>query len=279
LEEDVIQVLDHGYVDFIEAWGTGRDGKMIDSGHMNQVTDYEVGIVEAARQSTQGAFRGWYPDPCDCQMVTLTGSVDDLEHTPECASVKNPGDLKLLSFLYNNNHATPFEFSGMVIEVQAPIMVFREWHRHRTQSYNEASARYSPLADLNYVPLVDRVLLNEAGANKQAQAMRGTILEPKFAHEWVKRLEEKYRIDEEFYQWGLAGGIPKELARLGMPMGHYSKMRASCNLRNWLAFMTLRCDPKAQWEIRQYANVVADLIAEKFPRTYGLFDGKRRKAC
>ena len=48
------------------------------------------------------------------------------------------GDEKLLAFLWKNKHATPFEMAGMTIEVQAPIFVFREWHRHRVPfSYNE----------------------------------------------------------------------------------------------------------------------------------------------
>jgi thymidylate synthase ThyX len=50
-------------------------------------------------------------------------------------------------------------------------------------------------------------------------------------------------------------------------------MRASANLRNWLAFLTLRAAPSAQWEIRQYANVVSSMVAEVFPRTHALFVG------
>jgi len=73
------------------------------------------------------------------------------------------------------------------------------------------------------------------------------------------------------YELYLSKGIPKELARLVLPVGHYSRMRASANLRNWLAFLTLRMAPNAQWEIRQYANAVSELIAEEFPRTYALF--------
>jgi thymidylate synthase (FAD) len=77
------------------------------------------------------------------------------------------------------------------------------------------------------------------------------------------------------YEWALKMGVPKELARIHLPVGRYSKMRASANLRNWLAFLTLRMDPAAQWEIRQYANEVGKLIEEKYPRTWALFiEGK-----
>jgi thymidylate synthase (FAD) len=58
-----------------------------------------------------------------------------------------------------------------------------------------------------------------------------------------------------------------------LPVGRYSRMRASAVLRNWLSFLTLRMAPSAQWEIRQYANAVHDLLVEHFPRTMTLFDG------
>jgi len=53
-------------------------------------------------------------------------------------------------------------------------MVFREWHRHRTQSYNEASARYTPLPDENYVPTIERLLLGGDGKNRQAGTIAAT---------------------------------------------------------------------------------------------------------
>lgn len=48
-------------------------------------------------------------------------------------------------------------------------------------------------------------------------------------------------------------------------------MRANANLRNWLAFLTLRMDSKAQYEIRVYAEAVGEIIKQKFPRTWELF--------
>lgn len=226
-----INVLDHGYVRFVEDYGRGDAGES------------EAGIIEAARQSTQGSFRGWDQDE------------------------------KLLRFLFSGKpqHATPFEFAGMVIEVQAPIFVFREWHRHRTQSYNEMSARYAPLLNLNYVPTVERCMMGSQ-TNKQAAALRGAEeLTEDLARDFINELRTDYQIAETDYQEALRTGIPKELARLVLPVGRYSRMRASANLRNWLAFMTLRADPAAQWEIQQFANAVGQIIAERFPKTWGLY--------
>jgi thymidylate synthase (FAD) len=70
--------------------------------------------------------------------------------------------------------------------------------------------------------------------------------------------EDLYSLLENIYQAGLQAGISKEVARVVLPVGRYSAMRVSANLRNWLAFLKLRCDPTAQWEIRQYANCIRE---------------------
>lgn len=223
--------------------------KVLDEGYVSFVEGWgsDESIIEAARMSTGKGFDGW--------------GTDD-----------SPGDERLLAFLYNNKHATPFEMGGVVIEVKAPIFVFREWHRHRTQSYNEMSARYVPLPDENYVPSLDRLMVgaNTATTNKQAQG-NGTVLTETAAEGWAFELEALYHQAQRVYERGIEIGVPKELARLPVPVARYSRMRASANLRNWLAFLTLRQAPAAQWEIRQYADAVGEIIAERFPRTWQLF--------
>lgn len=143
-------------------------------------------------------------------------------------------------------------------------------------SYNEMSARYTPLPDLNYIPTVERLMMNTAGTNKQAGTVKDAeVLTEIAAIHFRGRLEEAYGRAEEMYRWALERGVPKELARIHLPVGRYSRMRASANLRNWLAFLTLRMDKAAQWEIRQYANVVGELISGCFPRTWALFTGTK----
>src|SRR5688572_22893827 len=109
-------ILDNGYIKYIEAWGSDES------------------IIEAARMSTDKGFLGWEPGACpkcvepdiNCHYCEGKGSI--------------PGDKKLLARLWRLKHSSPFEMGGFTVEVQAPIFVFREWHRHRTQSYNEMSA-------------------------------------------------------------------------------------------------------------------------------------------
>jgi len=251
-----IEVLDHGYVRLVEHWGSDER------------------IVEAARMSTGKGFLGWGPKTqcryCggdepnnDC---AASGRQCDLgPHGP-------PGDERLLTYLWRNQHATPFEMAGVVLEISLPIFVTREWHRHRTQGYSEISSRYTPLPDVNYVPSVDR-LMTSSKTNKQAGTVKGADeLTVERAELYQTRLVEMYRDQEALYQRSLAVGVPKELARVHLPVGRYTRMRATANLRNWLGFLTLRMAPGAQWEIRQYAGAVHDLLQPLFPRTLGLFD-------
>ena len=250
-----IPVLDHGYLAAIESWGSDER------------------IVEAARMSTGKGFLRWDEGPCPA-----CGTME--EPGPGCPACEGKGrvrgDIHLLRRLWTLKHATPFEMAGLVIEVQAPIFVFREWHRHRTQSYNEMSARYVPLPDVNYVPTVERLLINST-TNKQAGTVAGAAeLTEGVAQEFRSDLMRSYDAAEALYQQALRAGVPKELARIHLPVGRYSRMRASTNLRNWLAFLTLRMDSAAQWEIRQYANAVGDIIAERFPRTWELFAEGRK---
>ena len=260
-----IELLDHGHATLVESWGSDER------------------IIEAARMSTDKGFLGWGPvstgKPCDamfCDNGLIADRLDSRNGSacPACngtGKVQKPGDEKLLRYLWEHKHATPFEMAGLTVEIQAPIFVFRQWHRHRTQSYNEMSARYTPLPDLDYVPTVERIMA-EASANKQAGKAAGAAELTETAAELFRDgLQEQYASAQRLYLAALSSGIPKEVARIHLPVARYSRMRASANLRNWLAFLTLRMDSHAQYEIRVYADALGKMVAERFPRTWGLF--------
>jgi thymidylate synthase (FAD) len=152
-------------------------------------------------------------------------------------------------------------------------MVYREWHRHRTQGYSELSARYTQMPDLHYVPDAARV---RAQSKKNKQDSDGEI-DPAIVEEFLRRVEAEQRAIYETYEWALRNGIARETARINTPVSRYSRMRATANLRNWLGFLTLRTAPAAQWEIRQFANAVESLVRETFPRTWLLFNEERQR--
>jgi thymidylate synthase (FAD) len=77
-------------------------------------------------------------------------------------------DRNLIRYLIRNRHWTPIEMVEIMWHVKAPIFVFRQWHRHRTASINEYSARYSVLSDDIYLPDAS-VMKPQSSLNKQGR--------------------------------------------------------------------------------------------------------------
>lgn len=121
-----VKLLDHGYIELVESWGSDQS------------------IIEAARMSTGKGFLGWGPRHTAKCAEQRAETFRNYRGPPQEGIFKctcggnNPGDEKLLRYLWEHGHATPFEMAGLTFEVKAPIMVFREWHRHRVPfGYNE----------------------------------------------------------------------------------------------------------------------------------------------
>jgi thymidylate synthase (FAD) len=176
-------------------------------------------------------------------------------------------DVKLINHLYKNKHTTPFEHVVITFEVMAPIFVFRQWHRHRTQSYNEMSARYTELPERYYVPQVSDIGLQ----SKKNHQSRVQDAENNNAVRLRNIIDMSCSAAFEQYRVLLNDGCPRELARSVLPMSTYSKMYATVNLWNLFHFLTLRCDPHAQYEIRVYAEAMADMLQVIVPTCYAVW--------
>lgn len=215
--------------------------KVLDHGYLKVVAfmgDDEL-VVETARMSTLKGFLGW------------------------------ENDEKFLSFLYREQHSTPFESGELMVEVQAPIFVARQWMRSRTQSYNEQSARYVEMPDLFYTPAPSR-MLKQAKKNKQASGYE--LLPWEQVEAFIQDMRHTQEDIEASYRMYLHEGLAREVARNNMPVSQYTRFRAKANLRNWLHFLNLRMKPNAQKEIRVYAEALAEFIRQQWPRTYALFE-------
>ena len=167
-------------------------------------------------------------------------------------------DHRLVRHLYNNRHTTPFEAVTLTFEVKAPIFVFRQWHRHRTWSYNELSARYRPLPEEFYLP--DPSIIGvQSTDNKQGRSLEvdNVVLQNRIRE--VDMLRVSCETAFANYRILLEAGWPRELARSALPVNTYSHMFGTVNLLNLMKFLDLRADSHAQYEIRQYANAMRGL--------------------
>lgn len=175
-------------------------------------------------------------------------------------------DAKLINYLMKNHHTSPFESVTFTFEVKAPIFVFRQWHRHRTWSFNEISARYSELPEEYYVPEVCKIT-SQSVNNKQQRTEE--IIESAI---YVKDLIDRQCAGAfATYKELLAKGCPRELARGVLPVNTYSKMFATIDLHNLLGFIRLRDHSHAQYEIQVYAQAMLELIEPIVPESIKAF--------
>lgn len=169
-------------------------------------------------------------------------------------------DEKLINYLWKNGHTTPFEAVTVTFEVKAPIFVLRQWHRHRTQSYNEVSARYTELPDEFYVPSEFAIGV-QSSSSKQAREFKhieGDELEKRNLQ--LRGYTIHCKTAFERYKELIEDGWPRELARMVLPMSTYSHMFVTMNLLNLFKFLKLRLHNHAQYEIRVYAEAMATLV-------------------
>lgn len=167
-------------------------------------------------------------------------------------------DSRLIHYLWMNRHTSPFEAVSFTFEVKAPIFVFRQWHRHRTWSFNELSARYRELPEEFYVPTPETIGAQSA-SNKQ---MRVDAEPNSNASDAIRKSCEASFV---VYRDLLAGGVPRELARSVLPVATYSHMFATVNLLNLFKFIGLRDHAHAQPEIQVYAQAMRELIKPIVP--------------
>ena len=179
-------------------------------------------------------------------------------------------DEKLIQYLMKNRHTTPFECINLTFEVKAPIFVFRQWHRHRTWSYNEMSARYAELPEEFYIPTAQQIGV-QSKSNKQMRDMAFdagiTRVDLEFIHDLQAHSERGF----DLYKRHIGAGVPRELARLFLGLNTYSKMFATVDLHNLFHFLRLRLHTHAQYEIRVYAEAILELIKPVAPITVAAF--------
>ena len=180
-------------------------------------------------------------------------------------------DEKLIRYLMKNRHTSPFESVVFSFDVKAPIFVFRQWHRHRTWSFNEISARYAALPAEFYVPDVDQIT-TQSTDNKQ---MRTSVIHPA-AGGFRDRIAYHCQNSHAEYQSLIAEGCTRELARGVLPVNTYSHMFATVDLHNLFHFLTLRLHEHAQYEIRVYAEAMLTLIEPIVPVAVAAFREYRK---
>lgn len=190
-------------------------------------------------------------------------------------------DRGLIRYLMRNKHMTPFEMCEIKFHIKLPIFIARQWIRHRTSSVNEYSARYSILSKEFYLPHKD-ILASQSKTNKQGRAQEK--IPDELADDYLEIFKDNAEICYANYREMLNEddkgntistekmGIARELARINLSLNYYTEWYWKVNLRNLLHFLSLRADSHAQYEIREYANKILDIVKLWVPYSFEAFN-------
>lgn len=181
---------------------------------------------------------------------------------------------RLINYLMTSRHGSPFEHNAFTFFVEAPIFVFREWHRHRISSINEMSGRYTKLIPKFYSPATSRKMMN-VGTSARPEMAEGTVNQYNIM---VYGDETVCRVAWDNYEMRLEAGISNELARTVLPVSTYSQMYWTVNARSLMNFLSLRVDSpdskvrsRPMYEIQMGAEQMEAIFAELMPHTHAAF--------
>lgn len=184
-------------------------------------------------------------------------------------------DKKLLFRLMRDEHTSPFEHVIFQFRVKAPIMVVRQWQRHRTWSYSEQSYRYTEAQDDEFYIPSAKEWRYQSKSNKQGSEGYLPI-----AHEHGfdgidcnTQMENAMWGCLEVYSRMIEAGVAREQARLVLPaFALYTTFYATVDAHNLMHFLKLRLHPHAQYEIRVYAEAIWEMFKVFLPYTAQAFE-------
>lgn len=177
------------------------------------------------------------------------------------STVMEPRDEKLIKYLADHNHITPFFHPQLRFRLKMPIYVAREWFRHTVGfARNEVSRRYVDDLPECYLPPVES--LRERDSNKKQGSKATPIGSAVEAH---RMIDEFQKAATDMYEYLLAHELAPEIARGVLPQSMYTEFIETGSLSAYARLCSLRLDPQAQEEIRVYAAAVSQLIEKHFP--------------
>lgn len=204
---------------------------------------------------------------------------DDIDATFDWK--KDPG---LIRYLINHDHGSPLEHNLIKFYITAPNFIIKQMLRHRIGvNFNEKSGRYTVVEDEKYyVPPVVRV---QHKNNRQASTDASDDIITSYGYmskeDWTKSCQSDFELAWTqaymIYQRLLSKGVAKEQARGVLPIGQYSSLYITFNLRSLLHFAHLRTHEGAQYEIQQYAKVFLDEAEKAFPVSVAAFKDKHHE--
>ena len=185
-----------------------------------------------------------------------------VSRTPEeaivyMARVSNPSNQnnfedseKLIRYLIQNKHWSPFEMVHVVMEIHTTRDIARQILRHRSFSFQEFSQRYAnPVESLSHQLREARLQDKKNRQNSIESDNEG------LQSEWEMKQTSVMNNAKEAYEWAIKEGIAKEQARAVLPEGMMeSRLYMAGSLRSWIHYCELRRSNGTQKEHMEVAE-------------------------
>ena len=183
------------------------------------------------------------------------------------ARVSNPANQantetapRLLAYLAQNAHWSPFEMAHMTLEIVTTRDIARQILRHRSFAFQEFSQRYAEVVAADYI---NRQCRLQHPTNRQA-SLEGAS-DDNIA--WFNAAQDDMQDTAiAFYDEAIARGIAKEQARVFLPEGlTKSTMYMAGSIRSWIHYIQLRTEAGTQKEHREIAEMCKVELLKHFP--------------
>lgn len=176
---------------------------------------------------------------------------------------------KLLKYLINHNHWSPFEMAHACVEIETTRDIGRQILRHRSFSFQEFSQRYAKTEEEAEFA---EARLQDVKNRQNSIAVEDIGLEDF----WTEIQQISWKEQYERYNKMLGAGIAKELARKLLPEGLVkTRMYMVGSMRSWIHYWSIRCDNSTQKEHRDVANATKSIILEAYPGLRELLIGEK----
>ena len=169
------------------------------------------------------------------------------------------GDTKLIKYLAQHNHWSPFAHASLQFRIKAPIFVARQLVKHTVGLvWNEISRRY-----VDYEPEFYEVDKWRGKPINKKQGSDGTLEDKHGVCQWSKTKIETAAL--ESYKGLLEEGVAPEQARMILPQSMMTEWYWSGTLYAFARVCNLRCKPDAQIETQIVADEIDKIAKELFP--------------
>ena len=176
----------------------------------------------------------------------------------------NPNNARLIRYLIEHKHWSPFEMVGACVEINTTRDIARQILRHRAFHFQEFSQRYADASLLG--DMVKRECRLQDENNRQNSIACDDVA---FSSRWEDEQVHVWSRAVFAYKEALDKGIAKEQARALLPEGLTpSRMYMHGTLRDWIHYIEVRTDPSTQKEHRIIADQCKQVLSEKFPAIF-----------